>query len=257
MDGQEILTIIHNVSSFSNAFGCILASDDVERILKGVNTSGNSFVQWAKEIFLNHDNGSRTFPIGFILNTGTHQNGGKHWQAIYFDNEGTSYFFDSYGRIAPKIFKRFEIMIRGLYHYFDHYSHNVQRAFAEFNMDNFKHYGFNKAINAIHRSCSTSKHEQKNTTAPVRYWNFQIQDDFTNVCGQYSTFFLYNISSNVRDPSKYAYKFFCDNFYYFKTPEEKSKAGIGFSEMIYKNNDKKIALIFHKLFGYKDPNIFL
>ena len=115
------------------------------------------------------------------------------------------------------------------------------------------------SINAIHRSCSTAKQhqEQKNTTAPVRYWNFQIQDDFTNVCGQYSTFFLYNISSNVRDPSKYAYKFFCDNFYYFKTPEEKSKAGIGFSEMIYKNNDKKIALIFHKLFGYKDPNIFL
>ena len=130
MDGQEILTIINNVSSFSNAFGCILASDDVERILKDVNTSGNSFVQWAKEIFLNHDNGSRTFPIGFILNTGTHQNGGKHWQAIYFDNEGTSYFFDSYGRIAPKIFKRFEIMIRGLYHYFDHYSHNMQRVFC-------------------------------------------------------------------------------------------------------------------------------
>ena len=54
---------------------------------------------------------------------------------------------------------------------------------------------------------------------------------------------------------KNAYKFFCDNFYYFKSAEEKNKAGIAFSEMIYKSNDKKIALIFYKLFGYKDSNI--
>ena len=120
-------------------------------------------------------------------------------------------------------------MIRGLYHYFDHYNHNVQRAFNEFTMDNFKHYGFNKAVNNIRRSL-----EENRKTAHVRYWNFPIQDDFTNVCGQYSTFFLYNISSNVRNPLKCAYKFFCDNFYYFKTPEEKNKAGFAFSEMIYK-----------------------
>ena len=259
MDGQEIINIINNVSSLSKAFGCILASDDVQRILVDVNTTGHAFLQWAKGIFLQQNNGDkeednvRTFPIGFILNTGTHQNGGKHWQSIYFDDEGVSYFFDSYGRVAPKIFKRFEVVIRGLYHYFDHYNHNVQRAFNEFTMDNFKRYGFNKAVNSIRRSLAD---ENNMKTAHVRYWNFQIQDDFTNVCGQYSTFFLYNISSNVRNPSKCAYKFFCDNFYYFKTPEEKNKAGFAFSEMIYKGNDRKISLIFYKLFGYKDPNIF-
>ena len=124
MDGQEITNIINNISSLSNAFGCILASDDVQRILVDVNTNANGFLQWAKGIFLQHASGVRTFPIGFILNTGAHQNGGKHWQSIYFDNEGISHFFDSYGRVAPKIFKIFEIMIRGLYHYFDYYNHN-------------------------------------------------------------------------------------------------------------------------------------
>ena len=79
------------------------------------------------------------------------------WQSIYFDNEGIPYFFDSYGRVAPKIFKRFKVMIRGLYHQFDHYNHNVQRAFAEFTMGNFKHYRFNKAVNNIQRSLEDKK----------------------------------------------------------------------------------------------------
>ena len=73
MDGQEIISIINHVSSLSNAFGCIFALDDVQQILKHVNTTGDNFLQWAKGIFLQHINGSRTFPI-FVLNTGTHQN---------------------------------------------------------------------------------------------------------------------------------------------------------------------------------------
>ena len=52
MDGQEIINIINNVSSLSKAFGCILASDDVQRILADVNTTGHGFLQWAKGIFL-------------------------------------------------------------------------------------------------------------------------------------------------------------------------------------------------------------
>ena len=76
-------------------------SRHVQRILVDVNTTGHAFLQWAKGIFLQQNNNSsdkeednvRTFPIGFILNTGTHQNGGKHWQSIYFDDEGVSYFF--------------------------------------------------------------------------------------------------------------------------------------------------------------------
>ena len=63
-------------------------------------------------------------------------------------------------------------MIRGLYHYFDHYNHNVQRAFNEFTMDNFKCYGFNKAVDNIRRSLAD---ENNMKTAHVRYWNFQIR----------------------------------------------------------------------------------
>ena len=210
MDGQEIINIINNVSSLSKAFGCILALDDVQRILADVNTTGHGFLQWANGMFLQQQQNDkednvniRTFPIGFILNTGTHQNGGKHWQSIYFDDEVISYFFDSYGRVAPKIFKRFEVMIRGMYHHFDHYNHNVQM-------------------------CAGS-------TACFPLQNF-IK------CAKSFEMRLY---------------IFRDNSYDFKTPEEKNKAGFAFSEMIYKRNDSKISLIFHKLFGYKDPNIFL
>ena len=229
MDNQEIINIINNVSSLSKVFGCILVSDDVQRILVDVNTTGHAFLQWAKGIFLQQNNNDkeednvRTFPIGFILNTGTHQNGGKHWQSIYFD-DGVSYFLDSYGRVAPKIFKRFEVMIRGLYHYFDHYNHNLQRAFNKFTMGNFKRYGFNKAVNNIRRSLD----DENMKTAHVRYWNFQIQDDFTNVCGQYSTFFLYNISSNVRNPLKCAYKFFVTIFIISKPQKKKIKQDLPF-----------------------------
>ena len=35
------------------------------------------------------------------------------------------------------------------------------------------------------------------------------------------------------------------------------KAGEVFFEMIYKSNNRKIALSFYDLFGYKGPNIFL
>ena len=80
MDGQEIINIINNnVSSLSNAFGCILALDDVQKILKDINTTGHNFLEWAKSIFLQRATGIRTFRIGIMLNTGKHQNGGKHW----------------------------------------------------------------------------------------------------------------------------------------------------------------------------------
>ena len=38
------------------------------------------------------------FPLSFVLNTGTIREGGRHWQAVYFDVERNIYFFDSYGR---------------------------------------------------------------------------------------------------------------------------------------------------------------
>ena len=32
------------------------------------------------------------FPLAFVLNTGTHKNGGTHWQSMYIDHEHTVYF---------------------------------------------------------------------------------------------------------------------------------------------------------------------
>ena len=90
-------------------------------------------------------------------------------------------------------------MIRGLYHYFGYYNHNVQRDLDEFTPSNFKQHGFDKAVKNIRDSLS-QKGCNDAAASHARYWNF--------------------------------------------------------SEMIYKNNDKKISLIFYKLFGYKDSNIF-
>ena len=57
---------------------------------------GSKFFKWIKSQM----NENKSFPIGFILNTGTHQNYGQHWQALYFDTNGISYFFYSYRREA-------------------------------------------------------------------------------------------------------------------------------------------------------------
>ena len=94
--------------------------------------------------FLNN-NAPDGFPIGFILNTGTHKNGGQHWQALYFDNEGISYFFDSYGRTAKKEFRIFEILLRAFFNYCAMFNHNTSTALHQWNINTFINYGLKKS----------------------------------------------------------------------------------------------------------------
>ena len=190
MDGREILSRISSHKSLNNSCGSILASDDVRRLCDipiwrhniehySNNTNnedyGSKFFEWIKSQM----NENKSFPIGFILNTGTHENGGQHWQALYFDTNGISYFFDSYGREAKVEFKRFEMLIRATYHFLEHYEFNVQNAFNNFlNVENFINIGL---IKAIRETQNTTKRMDPSC---VRYWDHQLQDDNTNVCGQ-------------------------------------------------------------------------
>ena len=245
--------------NLQKSFGGILASDDVEEITdipiyenitlynKQKNQiTGKKFHSWLIKVF-----GKLAFPIGFILNTGTHKNGGRHWQALYLDSEGVSYFFDSYGRSAKKEFKKFEILLRGFYNFCSNFNHNIKIALQNWNIDAFIQGGLKKAITNI---MIKSNYQQKKI---VRYWDHQIQDDDTNVCGQYSTYFLYNISCKVRNPSIDAYAFFAKNFYYFNSIQEKNKASKKQKNMLYIKNDKKIAAIFYNVFGNKDTNVLV
>jgi hypothetical protein len=44
------------------------------------------------------------FPACFIMNTKPRSNRGEHWLAIYYNNSGQGYFFDSYG-MPPNFYK--------------------------------------------------------------------------------------------------------------------------------------------------------
>ena len=258
MDGRDILSCISSHKALQRSFGVILASDDVRRIcdipiwrqnIQNYNNNnnedyGSKFFEWITNLMNEH----KSFPIGFILNTGTHQNGGQHWQALYFDANGISYFFDSYGREAKVEFKRFEMLIRAMYHFLQNYGFQVEDAFKNSTIENFINLGL---IKAIRETQNTNKIDP----SCVRYWDHQIQDDNTNVCGQYSTFFLYNLTSSIRNPSLEAYKFFADNFYYFNSLSEKNNVNKETQSRVYKMNDRKMALLFQQAFGYVDKNI--
>ena len=250
MDGREILSCISSNGSLQKSFGSILASDDVHRICdipiwrnnignyKNNNEDfGSNFFNWIK----NQMNQDKSFPIGFILNAGTHQNGGQHWQALHFDINGISYFFDSYGREAKVEFKRFEMLIRAMYHFVQYYKFNVEEGFINLNIESFIKIGLIKSIK------ETQTTNKQTDASCVRYWDHQLQDDNTNVCGQYSTFFLYNLASNVRNPSLDAYKFFAENFFYFNSVGEKNQRPKDVQSRIYKMNDKKWQLFSKEL----------
>ena len=82
MYGRQILSCISSHASLKRSFGAILASDDVRKICdinidaignNGNNeTNGKEFFTWIRQQF----GDDRRFPLGYILNTGTHQNGG-------------------------------------------------------------------------------------------------------------------------------------------------------------------------------------
>ena len=76
----------------AKVYAGILTIDDVTHM----NSSLEMFRQFLISSLLS--NNIQTFPIGFSVNTESHNSGGIHWQGIYFDSAHRVYFFDSYGR---------------------------------------------------------------------------------------------------------------------------------------------------------------
>ena len=239
MDLKTIEKCLSSTSDLEREYGVGLAEDDCRQILHNFQSIKTFFIT----TFLqeNKDN-DKSFPIGFILNTGNHQNGGLHWQALYFDRMGMSYFFDSYGRKSNKLFSEFEHLIRTLYYYFELFDFDIRTA--------VKH----MTVNSLKKARENAKRFK--TTQTINYFDHQIQDDNTNVCGEYSTYFLYNISLKVRDPAVNAYTFFIKNFFYFKSKEDKKSCPSIYRNQWYIRNDQTIQKIFYRTFSFHLKNIF-
>lgn len=83
-----------------------------------------------------------TRPMAMVVNTDDHTKNGTHWTAIYIDNSGVGWYFDSFG-LPPTD---------------------------------------SRVLERLRRNCSTWQ------------WNrHQVQSEKSDVCGQFSVFFLYHM----------------------------------------------------------------
>ena len=93
MDNIDIQHCVEKDSKeLAKIYAGVVTIDDVTHM----NSSLEMFRQFLISSLLS--NKIQNFPIGFIVNTGSHKSGGVHWQGIYFDNKHHVYLFDSYGR---------------------------------------------------------------------------------------------------------------------------------------------------------------
>ena len=201
MDNYTIERCIHKDIELRQTFGGCLLEDDVRHIV-GASTGDDLTRLHNLRIFLCNTVLHRQiehFPLAFILNTGTHRNGGIHWQALYIDHEHIAYFFDSYGRKPSDIFRAFahELLTVSYYREFTR-KLPLRQALSDskFTPTNLR------------RSLRTKLSNDAEDT--VRYFPYQIQSDTSHVCGEYSVLFLHNIARSP-DPWLNAYEFWIRN----------------------------------------------
>ena len=185
MDNFVLKQCIDQDVELRQVFCGFLLEDDVHDILGGSTGRSSPGRMNRLRLFLANTmlaRGIENFPIAFFLNTGTHVNGGVHWQALYVDHNHMAYFFDSYGRRPNMVFNAFAHEMITISYYRDFmFRKSMKQALSD---DEFTR-------DALRR-CYTTKvaNDQPDT---CRYFPYQIQSDITNVCGEYSLIFLHNI----------------------------------------------------------------
>ena len=201
MDNWTIESCIAKDSEIRQVFAGCLLEDDVRHII-GASRGDSAQRLHNLRIFLCNTMLYRNiehFPLAFVLNTGTHKNGGTHWQSMYIDHEHTVYFFDSYGRKPSDIFHRFAHDLLTI-SYYREYTKDLplKEALSDsrFTQTN------------LHRCHKTKEANDEEDT--IRYFPYQIQNDKTNVCGEYAVLFLHNIT-RTRDPWMHAYEFWTEH----------------------------------------------
>ena len=201
MDNYTIERCINEDIELRQTFGGCLLEDDVRHIV-GASTGDDLTRLHNLRIFLCNTVLHRQiehFPLAFILNTGTHKNGGIHWQALYIDHEHIAYFFDSYGRKPSDIFRAFahELLTISYYREFTRRL-PLRQALSDSKF----------TPTSLKRSLRTKLANDADNT--VRYFPYQIQSDTSHVCGEYSVLFLHNIARSP-DPWRNAYEFWIRN----------------------------------------------
>ena len=222
--------------------GCVTEDDVTLKILPTIE----NFRQFLITSLLQRNIPS--FPFGYMLNTGTHANGGKHWQAVYFDHDHRAYFFDSYGRKPASIFKLFADSILVFSYLITHVLRSNNRKVMQLedilSTDNFTTSNLAKA----HRE----KVLRDNATTSL-YFSYQIQSDISNVCGEYSLLFLYYIC-RCRSPEREGYEFWYNNGFFLYSHNHKLVKTSAMKKAFIRN-DRHINYHFYQLFHYKDANI--
>ena len=202
MDNYTIERCINEDTELRQTFGGCLLEDDVRHIV-GASTGDDLGRLHNLRIFLCNTVLHRKIehfpPLAFILNTGTHKNGGIHWQALYIDHDHIAYFFDSYGRKPSDIFRDFahELLTVSYYREFTR-KLPLRQALSDSKF----------TPTTLRRSLRTKLANDEDDT--VRYFPYQIQSDTSHVCGEYSVLFLHNIARSP-DPWLNAYEFWTGN----------------------------------------------
>eukprot|EP00794_Sanderia_malayensis_P014684 gene14683-biopygen11781 len=213
----------------------VIAEDDIAKILANLGSFRDFLVTSLLQRNIHH------FPLAYIMNTGTHKNGGRHWQALYFDHDHNAFFFDSYGRQPSDAFKSFaEHMLSFSYLRRDHRLQSLDECLSTqtFTPQNYRLAQRTQALDAAQHA--------------TVYFPWQIQSDDTNVCGEYSVLFLFAIC-RTHQPRVSGYNFWYDpeNNFYRVRPDSRRK-----QKDALVSNDKRVRTRFLHLFNFPDPDIF-
>lgn len=242
MDNRDIAACARIDSKYLNKTyaGCVTEDDINSKILPSLE----NFRQFLVTSLLQRDIPS--FPFGYILNTGTHANGGRHWQAVYFDHEHRAYFFDSYGRKPAPIFKKFADSMLVFSYLITHVPKEKRQMDLKdiLSVDYFTFHNL--------RIANYEKNLRDRSITSL-YFSYQIQSDYSNVCGEYSVLFLYYIC-RYRSPATEGYNFWYNNNFFLYNHNDKLKKKKSINDAFIRN-DTRISKHFFLLFNYKDKNI--
>ena len=240
MDNIDLRNCVNqDTKELSKIYCGIITKDDVPLLNKNLE----SFRQFLVTALL--ENNVENFPLAFIMNTGTHQSGGIHWQGLYFDQNHRAYFFDSYGRKPMDQFKIFADLIL-IFSFMRQYYRKLPLSEV---------LSQNKFTPNLYKRMM--RRQKKNTNKyTFNYFNLQLQSDFTNVCGEYSLMFLYAISRQSH-PELYGYDYYLDQPAVFTPINPKKEVNMKHHQLnyIFMANDYRIRNIVKSKFGFFKKNI--
>ena len=238
MDNVDIQHCIDKDSKeLAKIYAGVLTIDDVTHM----NSSLEMFRQFLISPLL--PNKIQNFPIGFIVNTGSHNSDGIHWQGIYFDNKHHVYFSDSYGREPMEHYMIFTELILTFSYMKQHFrSLSMERVLST-----------QCFTPALFQVCKDTLLKRSVDNITYNYYNKQLQSPLTNVCGEYALLFLY-IMCRQKYPEIYAYSFWNNRQRFTPIRPTYNLNAIQSHQVL--SNDLYVRNTVVKLFGFYDKNVF-